>query len=177
MKPEGYELEVTKSGIRLTAASQTGIYYGRQTLLQLMTPKGVPCVKIQDEPRFAYRGLHLDVSRHFFPKEEVIKLFEAMASYQLNTLHLHLVDGGGWRIQIDKYPKLTELASYRTESDWLKWWDGQDRKHVPENTPGAYGGYYTKEDIREIVAFAAEHHSTVLPEIECPGHSDEVFVA
>ena len=177
MKPEGYELEVTKSGIRLTAASQTGIYYGRQTLLQLMTPKGVPCVKIQDEPRFAYRGLHLDVSRHFFPKEEVMKLLEVMASYKLNTLHLHLVDGGGWRIQIDKYQKLTELASYRTESDWLKWWDGKDRKHVPENTPGAYGGYYTKEDIREIVAFAAEHHITVLPEIEFPGHSDEVFVA
>ncbi|MGM9760459.1 MAG: family 20 glycosylhydrolase [Parabacteroides sp.] len=177
MNPEGYELEVSDQGIRLTAATETGLFYGKQTLLQLMTPQGIPHVKIQDAPRFAYRGLHLDVSRHFFPKEEVLKLLDVMSSYKLNTLHLHLVDGGGWRIQIDKYPKLTELASHRTESDWLKWWDGKDRKHVPADTEHAYGGYYTKEDIREIVNYATERHINVLPEIEFPGHSDEVFVA
>ena len=110
--------------------------------------------------------MHLDVSRHFFPKEEVFKLLDVMSFYKLNNLHLHLTDAGGWRIQMDKYPKLTTDAAFRTESDWRKWWDGKDRKYLPEGTPGAYGGYYTKDDIRAIVAYAASKHINVLPEIE-----------
>lgn len=175
--PEGYELVVSKNGIDLKGGSEAGIFYGKQTLLQLLTSEGVPYVRIKDEPRFKYRGLHLDVSRHFFSKEEVMKLLDVMAGYKFNTLHLHLVDGGGWRIQIDKYPKLVTDAAFRTESDWLKWWDGKDRGFVEQGTPGAYGGFYTKEDIREMVAYASERHITILPEIEFPGHSDEVFVA
>ncbi|WP_165156910.1 beta-N-acetylhexosaminidase [Parabacteroides sp. ZJ-118] len=175
--PEGYALSVTKKGIELRAASKSGWFYGEQTLRQLYTPKGIPCVLIQDNPRFPYRGLHLDVSRHFFPKEEVMKLLNVMSYYKLNTLHLHLTDAGGWRIQIDKYPKLTTDVAFRTESDWLKWWDGKDRKYLPEGTPGAYGGYFTKEDIREIVDYAMARHIHIIPEIEFPGHSDEVFVA
>lgn len=175
--PEGYELKVTANGVDLRAGSEAGLFYGKQTLRQLVTPEGVPFVSIQDAPRFPYRGLHLDVSRHFFPKEEVMKLMDVMAFYKLNTLHFHLTDAGGWRLQMDTYPKLTTDAAFRTESDWQKWWDGKDRRYVPEGTPGAYGGYYTKEDIREMVAYAAERHITVLPEIEFPGHSDEVLAA
>lgn len=175
--PEGYKLEVTDKGIELRAASESGLFYGERTLRQLYTPKGIPCVLIEDSPRFPYRGLHLDVSRHFFPKEEVMKLLDVMSYYKLNTLHMHLTDAGGWRIQIDKYPGLTTDVAFRTESDWQKWWDGKDRKYLPEGTPGAYGGYYTKDDIREIVDYAIAKHIDVIPEIEFPGHSDEVFVA
>lgn len=175
--PEGYELKVTDKGIELKAASQSGLFYGEQTLRQLYTPKGIPCVLIEDGPRFPYRGLHLDVSRHFFPKEEVMKLLDVMSYYKLNTLHMHLTDAGGWRIQMDKYPELTKDVAFRTESDWQKWWDGKDRKYLPEGTPGAYGGYYTKDDIREIVDYAIAKHIDIIPEIEFPGHSDEVFVA
>lgn len=175
--PEGYALDVTEKGIELRAASKSGLFYGEQTLRQLYTSKGIPCVSIQDNPRFPYRGLHLDVSRHFFPKEEVMKLLNVMSYYKLNTLHMHLTDAGGWRIQMDKYPKLTTDVAFRTESDWQKWWDGKDRKYLPEGTPGAYGGYFTKEDIREIVDYATARHINIIPEIEFPGHSDEVFVA
>ena len=175
--PEGYALDVTEKGIELRAASKSGLFYGEQTLRQLYTSKGIPCVSIQDNPRFPYRGLHLDVSRHFFPKEEVMKLWNVMSYYKLNTLHMHLTDAGGWRIQMDKYPKLTTDVAFRTESDWQKWWDGKDRKYLPEGTPGAYGGYFTKEDIREIVDYATARHINIIPEIEFPGHSDEVFVA
>ena len=175
--PEGYALNVTKKGIELRAASKSGLFYGEQTLRQLYTSKGIPCVSIQDNPRFPYRGLHLDVSRHFFPKEEVMKLLNVMSYYKLNTLHMHLTDAGGWRIQMDKYPKLTTDVAFRTESDWQKWWDGKDRKYLPEGTPGAYGGYFTKEDIREVVDYATARHINIIPEIEFPGHSDEVFVA
>ena len=175
---EGYQLAINGQGVQLTAHTEAGLYYGKQTLRQLLTDEGLPYVQIADGPRFPYRGLHLDVSRHFFTKEEVKKIMRAMAYYKLNRLHLHLTDAAGWRIQIDKYPKLTTDASFRTESDWRKWWDsGTDRKYLKEGTPGAYGGYYTKEDIRELVAYAAEHHITLIPEIEFPGHSEEVFAA
>lgn len=174
---EGYKLEVTAKGIDLNAGTEDGLFYGMQTLRQLYADGSVPCVSVTDNPRFKYRGLHLDVSRHFFAKEEVMKLLDVMSSYKLNTLHLHLTDAGGWRIQMDKYPKLTSETAFRTESDWRKWWDGHDRRYLPEGTPGAYGGYYTKEDIRQIVGHAAERHIRVIPEIEFPGHSEEVLVA
>ena len=173
---EGYGLEVRSDGIRITAADSAGLFYARQTLLQLLTAKGIPCVKITDNPRFGYRGIHLDVSRHFFAKEEVFKILDEMARYKLNVFHLHLTDNGGWRIQIDRYPLLTRLGAFRTEADWLKWWEFGDRRYVPEGTPGAYGGYYTKDDIRQIVAYAAARYIEVIPEIEFPAHSDEVFI-
>lgn len=175
---EGYQLEIDEAGVRLTAKTETGLFYGKQTLLQLLTPNGLPYVKINDHPRFPYRGLHLDVSRHFFNKEEVKKLMNVMSYYKLNTLHLHLTDAGGWRLQIDKYPKLTQEGAFRTQSDWREWWDnGKDRQYLKEGTEGAYGGYYTKDDIRDMLAYAAEKHITIIPEIEFPAHSDEVFVA
>lgn len=175
---EGYQLEIDEAGVRLTAKTETGLFYGKQTLLQLLTPNGLPYVKINDQPRFLYRGLHLDVSRHFFDKEEVKKLMNVMSYYKLNTLHLHLTDAGGWRLQIDKYPKLTQEGAFRTQSDWREWWDnGKDRQYLKEGTEGAYGGYYTKDDIRDMLAYAAEKHITIIPEIEFPAHSDEVFVA
>lgn len=175
---EGYQLEIDEAGVRLTAKTETGLFYGKQTLLQLLTPNGLPYVKINDQPRFPYRGLHLDVSRHFFNKEEVKKLMNVMSYYKLNTLHLHLTDAGGWRLQIDKYPKLTQEGAFRTQSDWREWWDnGKDRQYLKEGTEGAYGGYYTKDDIRDMLAYAAEKHITIVPEIEFPAHSDEVFVA
>lgn len=175
---EGYQLEIDEAGVRLVAKTETGLFYGKQTLLQLLTPNGLPYVKINDQPRFPYRGLHLDVSRHFFDKEEVKKLMNVMSYYKLNTLHLHLTDAGGWRLQIDKYPKLTQEGAFRTQSDWREWWDnGKDRQYLKEGTEGAYGGYYTKDDIRDILAYAAEKHITIIPEIEFPAHSDEVFVA
>lgn len=174
---EGYTLQVDGKGIVVKAATEAGLFYGQQTLLQLLTPDGIPYVKIEDAPRFPYRGLHLDVSRHIFSEAELLKLIDVMSSYKMNCLHLHLTDAGGWRLQIDKYPKLTSQAAYRTESDWRKWWDGKERKYVPEGTEGAYGGYYTKEQMKKVVAYAAEKHIVVIPEIEFPGHSEEVFAA
>lgn len=174
---EGYRLVVTPRGINLSAGTDAGLFYGQQTLLQLVTDKGVPCVEIEDAPRFPYRGLHLDVSRHMFPVEEIMKLVDVMSSYKMNRLHLHLTDAGGWRMQIDKYPRLTSHGAFRTESDWRLWWDGKDRRYLPEGTEGAYGGYYTKDQLRSIVAHAAEKHVTVIPEVEFPGHSEEVFEA
>ena len=176
LRAEGYRLLVTRKGISLTARDSAGLFYGEQSLRQLASAKGIPCVEITDNPRFAYRGMHLDVSRHFFPKEQVFKILDEMARYKLNKFHFHLTDNGGWRIQIDKYPLLTRLGSHRMEIDWLKWWDFGDKHYVPEGTPGAYGGYFTKEEIRQIVAYAAERHIEVIPEIEFPAHSDEVFV-
>lgn len=174
--PEGYRLEVGSKGITIQAGTDAGFFYARQTLLQLLTPQGIPYMKIEDKPRFGYRGLHLDVSRHFFPKEFILKMLDVMASYKLNTFHWHLTDGAGWRIQIDSYPLLTKEAAFRDQANWQEWWNG-DRRFVTEGTPDAYGGYYTKDDIREVVAYAASKHITVIPEIEMPGHSEEVLVA
>lgn len=175
-KPEAYQLEVNRNGVTVTAGTSTGLFYGLQSLLQLITPQGIPYISIQDEPRFGYRGMHLDVSRNFFPKEFILKMIDLMAFYKLNNFHWHLTDGAGWRIQLDKYPKLTAEASFRDKANWKEWWNG-DRKFVPEGTVGAYGGYYTKADIREVVAYAKSKHINVIPEIEMPGHSEEVFVA
>ena len=173
---ESYSLEVDGKGVTITSGSDKGLFYGAQTLLQLMSKDGIAFASIKDEPRFPYRGYHLDVSRNFFPKEFIIKMLDWMAFYKLNTFHWHLTDGAGWRIEIDAYPKLTSDAAFRPIADWKTWWDG-DRKFVPEGTPGAYGGYYTKKEVREVVAYAASKHITVIPEIEMPGHSEEVFVA
>ena len=173
---EGYGLEVNRSGIKIIAATSAGAFYGKQTLRQLITEQGVRCVSIKDIPRFSYRGIHLDVSRHFFKKEEILKILDEMGRYKFNNFHFHLTDNGGWRIQIDRYPLLTELGSYRVKKDWDEWWKMDKRLFCSKDDPGAYGGFFTKDDIREIVAYAAERYINVIPEIEFPAHSDAVFV-
>lgn len=179
--PESYTLSVTPERIRIQATSGAGLFYGIQTLLQLSVSSGtgvitVSAVEVQDTPRFAYRGLMLDVSRHFFTKEFVKKQIDVLAYYKINRLHLHLTDAAGWRIEIKKYPLLTEFAAWRTDANWKKWWNG-DRKYVRFDEPGASGGYYTQDDIREIVEYARQHFITVIPEIEMPAHSEEVLAA
>jgi len=176
---ESYRLEVSPAGIRVEARHEKGHFYGLQTLAQLMkvSRSGVmriPSVRIADSPRFAYRGLMLDVSRHFYPKAFILKQLDAMARYKLNTLHLHLTDAAGWRLQIDRYPLLTEVAAWRTHREWKPWWNG-DRNYLHRDTPGAQGGFYSKDDMREIIRYAAERHITIIPEIEMPGHSEEVL--
>ena len=136
----------------------------------------IKCCTITDCPRFAYRGLHFDVSRHFRSKEFLMKQIDAMALLKLNTMHLHLTDAAGWRLQIDSYPRLTEFAAWRPWQKWTDWWDS-DRTYCEQNDPRAYGGFYSKEDIREIIAYATARHINVVPEIEMPGHSEEVLAA
>lgn len=172
---EGYKLEVTPKKVQITAATAQGLFYGVQSLLQLQKNGKIQCVSITDEPRFRYRGLMLDCSRHFFGKDFILKQIREMAHYKLNRLHLHLVDAAAWRLQIDQYPELTQQTAFRMEDDWTKWWVNRDRRYVPEGTPGAKGGYLTKADVREILALAEQNYITVLPEIEMPGHSEEVM--
>lgn len=178
--PESYTLSVTPRRIIIRSTSGAGLFYGMQTLLQLLTPSGtgysVASVEIEDTPRFAYRGFMLDVSRHFFSKEFVKKQIDALAFYKINRLHLHLTDAAGWRIEISKYPLLTDFAAWRTEPNWKKWWNG-GREYVRFDEPGASGGYYTQKDICEILEYARQHYMTVIPEIEMPSHSEEVLAA
>lgn len=173
---EGYRLAVRPEGIEIGSRGAAGLFYGWQTLLQLHAyyDGRIPAREIVDEPRFAWRGLHLDVSRHFFDKEFVCKQLRMMSSLKLNRLHLHLTDGAGWRIEIDRFPLLTEVAAWRVGATWKEWWMG-DRSYCRRDDPRAAGGYYTKEEIREIVACADSLHITVVPEIEFPGHSEEVL--
>lgn len=173
---EGYCLLVRPEGVTVRSRGTAGLFYGLQTFLQLHAQYGtrIPAREITDAPRFAYRGLHLDVSRHFFDKEFVKKQLRMMASLKLNRLHWHLTDGAGWRIEIDHYPLLTSVAAWRRGATWQEWQAG-GRRYCRFDEPGASGGYYTKADIREVVAFADSLHITVIPEIELPGHSDEVL--
>ena len=174
---EAYRIEIDKKGVRLSANTETGIFYGLQTLLQLLNNgdnKTLPALTINDSPRFPYRGLHLDVSRHFFDKEFVKKQLNAMAYFKTNRLHWHLTDGAGWRIEIKKYPRLTSFAAWRPFDKLNDWWVG-GRTFCEQDDPRAVGGYYTQDDIREVVAYAAERHITIIPEIEMPGHSEEVL--
>ena len=181
--PEGYSMEVTPAHILIRSTTDTGLFYGLQTLMQLAQPADgtsleVASVKIEDAPRFDYRGLMIDVSRHFRSKEFVKKQIDAMARYKLNRLHLHLTDAAGWRIEIKKYPRLTDFAAWRPEANWKKWWFADNgRKYCNESDPKAQGGYYTQEDIRELVEYASERHITIIPEIEMPAHSEEVLAA
>ena len=179
--PESYTLSVTSQRIEIRATSGAGLFYGMQTLLQLMQPAStgsysVPSVEIEDTPRFAYRGLMLDVSRHFSTQEFIKKQIDALAYYKINRLHLHLTDAAGWRLEIKKYPLLTDFAAWRTDPTWKKWWNG-GRKYLRYDEPGASGGYYTQDDIREILEYARQHYITMIPEIEMPSHSEEVLAA
>jgi hexosaminidase len=179
--PESYTLSVTPQQILIRATSGAGLFYGMQTLLQLAQPSGagsysIASVEIEDTPRFAYRGLMLDVSRHFSTKEFIKKQIDALAYYKINRLHLHLTDAAGWRLEIKKYPLLTEFAAWRTDPTWKQWWNG-GRKYLRFDASGAHGGYYTQDDIREILQYARQHYITVIPEIEMPSHSEEVLAA
>jgi len=183
---EGYVLEVNKNKILIKANESRGLFYGVQTLLQLMPPEIfsaektekkkwlVPCCKIYDKPRFAWRGMHLDVSRHFFPKEFIKRYIDLIAMHKMNTFHWHLTDDNGWRIEIKEYPKLTEISAWRVNREDMPW------REVTPPEPGekaTYGGFYTQEEIKEIVAYASERQITIIPEIEMPGHTSEVFAA
>lgn len=181
---QGYELEVTPKGITIQALTPTGLFYGLQTVRQLEKDGQIACVKVKDTPRFAYRGLMIDCSRHFWSKDEIKKQLDAMAYFKLDRFHWHLTDGGGWRMEVKQYPLLTEETAYRTESDWTKWWNGKNRQYSPDpirlvcwKGMNIHGGYYTQDDIKEIVDYAAARHITIIPEIEMPGHSDEVVYA
>ena len=166
VNPEGYTLDVTPQGVRVAARDEAGLFYGAITLWQLLTPAHgtgdvkVAAVHIRDEPRFAWRGLMLDSARHFQSPDEVRTIIDQMAQHKLNVLHWHLTDDQGWRIEIKRYPELTGIGAWRTPPR-----AGQDGE------PARYGGFYTQDDIRAIVAYAAERHITVVPEIDMPGHA------
>lgn len=174
-KAEGYVLNINKEGVSVEANTAAGLYYGLQTLRQHIDDRGrLQAVRIEDAPRFAWRGLMLDVSRHFFDKEFVKKQIVLMARYKLNTLHLHLTDAAGWRIEVPGYPRLTEMGAWRTDSVWKTWWNADRRYSTAEK---GYGGYYTEADIREMVDFARRHFVTIVPEIEMPAHSEAALTA
>ncbi|MDB2385018.1 family 20 glycosylhydrolase [Polaribacter sp.] len=182
---EGYELEVTKEVIKISASSDAGFFYGLQTLKQLFPPSffgkevikdvvfQIPTVSIKDKPNLKWRGYMLDVSRHFFDKEQIKEVLDFMSAIKLNRFHWHLSDDQGWRIEIKKYPKLTEVGAWRvdyniTDEAKSNWWGRPVQK---EGEKATYGGFYTQEDIKEIVAYAKERQIEIIPEIDMPGHS------
>ena len=184
--PEGYRLEVTPRRVTIRAAAPAGVFYGIQTLRQLLPSDNlrkapvrriewtIPCVSIEDRPRFAWRGMMMDTSRHFMPKEFVEKFIDLLAFHKLNTFHWHLTDDQGWRLEIHRYPRLTEIGAWRKETVV-----GRPAKSSTDNAYDheRHGGYYTQDDVREIVAYARERFVTVVPEIEMPGHSQAAIAA
>ncbi|MBL7743930.1 MAG: family 20 glycosylhydrolase [Chitinophagaceae bacterium] len=176
---EGYQLKVTANGVSLTAADPSGIFYGVQTLLQLLPREivgkpaakknewAIPVVTIDDRPRFGWRGLMLDVARHFFTKDQVKEYIDEMVKYKFNLLHLHLTDDQGWRIEIKSLPKLTEVGAWRADKTGTF---GRFSPPLPDE-PKTYGGFYTQDDIKEIVQYAKDRFINILPEIDVPGHS------
>lgn len=182
---EGYTLESSAAGVKVAANKPAGLFYGLQSLLQLLPKEieskvavkgikwSVPGVKVLDYPRFGWRGLMLDVSRHFFSKADVKRYIDNMVRYKFNTLHWHLTDDNGWRIEIKSLPKLTEVGAWRVARD------GRfgDRKEPQEGEPTPYGGFYTQEDIKEIVKYADERGVTIVPEVDIPGHSMAAIAA
>ncbi|MCL2246044.1 MAG: beta-N-acetylhexosaminidase [Lentimicrobiaceae bacterium] len=184
---EGYRLMVSKKKIRVEANANTGLVFAWQTIYQLwedmvdaedsitvVSNVVIPCVKIVDVPRFAWRGVHLDVSRHFFDVEFVKKYIDVLSMYKFNVFHWHLTDDHGWRIQIDKYPKLTEIGAWRPERPDSEWRTPQPNR---SGEPMTYGGFYTKDEIREVVAYAAARGINVMPEIELPGHCSAILAS
>jgi hexosaminidase len=177
LHPEGYSLTITPQQI-IIAGKGAGLFYGIQTLIQLMPANSgatvqLPCVQIQDYPRFGYRGLMLDVCRHFFSVEFIKKYIDLMAAYKLNNFHWHLTDDQGWRIEIKKYPRLTQIGSQRAQTLIGNFHDRTPQQF--DNTP--YGGYYTQDQIREVVKYAADRYINIVPEIEMPGHSEAALAA
>ena len=170
---EGYRIDISARRAQLSAGDDAGLFYGLQTLLQLADERGnLPYVSIEDHPRYRYRGLHLDVCRHFFPVRFIKHYLDWMASCKLNTFHWHLTDDQGWRIEIKRYPRLTEIGGYRTRTQI-----GGFHEDPITYEQGRYGGYYTQDEIREVVAYAAKRHIAVIPEIEMPGHATAALAA
>ncbi|MCX6286267.1 MAG: family 20 glycosylhydrolase [Bacteroidetes bacterium] len=187
IQPEGYILNISPDRIVIEAVCGSGLFYGMQSLIQLLQPEiysgrngsanphyTIPCLEIKDHPRFAYRGMHLDVSRHFFPKEFIKQYIDLIAMYKMNVFHWHLTDDNGWRIEIKKYPKLTSIAAWRVDRENDPWTQRAPQKPGENAT---YGGFYTQDDIREIVQYAARRYVSIIPEIEMPAHSVEVLAA
>lgn len=169
---EGYRLTVDSAGVVITARTEAGAFYARQTLRQLVRADGtVPRVVIEDAPRFRWRGMHLDVGRHIYPVEFIKRYIDLLARYKLNTFHWHLTEDQGWRLEIKAYPRLTEVGSCRRETVVARNFD----PYVGDGIP--YCGFYTQEEVRDVVRYAAERHVTVVPEIEMPGHSVAALAA
>ncbi|MFG3038387.1 beta-N-acetylhexosaminidase [Streptomyces sp. NPDC048330] len=184
--PEGYRLStdgsVADAAVLVEGGGPAGVFWGAQTLRQLLGPDAyrkapvqdggwaLPPLTVEDGPRFGWRGLLLDVSRHFTPKDDVLRQLDLLAAHKLNVFHFHLTDDQGWRIEIKRHPRLTEVGSWRARTKW-----GHRASPLWTETP--YGGFYTQDDIREIVAYAAERHITVVPEIDLPGHSQAAIAA
>ena len=168
--PGEYELKISPKSITITAADDDGEFYAKQTLRQLlMNDRQISCATIKDWPRFQYRAFMLDPGRCYYSVDFIKRHLDAMALMKMNVLHLHLTENNGWRLQIDKWPLLTEKTAWRLGKD-IDEWMKLGCKFVPEGTPGAVGGFYTKEDIREIVRYASELHIDVIPEIDVPSH-------
>lgn len=173
---EGYELKVKKEGIEILANAEAGIFYGMQSLKQLLLDADgkIPGCEIIDYPRFKWRGLMLDVSRHFFTVEEVKSFIDQMSAYKFNVFHWHLTDDNGWRIEIKSLPKLTEVGGWRVERHGKF---GSGRKEPDPGEPTPYGGYYTQEEIKEVIQYAQERNIRIVPEIDVPGHSMALLAA
>lgn len=175
---EAYLLDVSGKGITIRAAKPAGALYAMQTLRQMtenFRNREIRCCTVKDSPRFGYRGMMVDVSRHFRSKEFLMKQIDAMALLKLNRMHLHLTDDAGWRLESEAYPRLTEYTAWRPYRKWSDWTEngGQYCGEVP----GAYGGCYTREDMKEVIAYASARNIEIVPEIEMPGHSREVTTA
>jgi len=176
-KRESYQLDITKTGVVIKGNSYQGAFYGIQSLQQMLSPKSqinMPTLNftaIKDEPEFGWRGMMLDVSRHFLTKDSVKKVIDILAMHKMNKFHWHLVDGIGWRIQIDKYPELTKKGAWRKVKENNSPWENFEATYN-DGKGEVYGGFYSKDDIKEIVAYAADRYIDVIPEIEMPGHSE-----
>lgn len=181
LAPEAYKIEVKRDGVQIAASSLNGFVYAVQTFKQLLPAEiwggesnpdadwSIRRMSVYDYPRFAYRGMHLDCSRHFFPLEEVYRYIDILAMHKLNRLHWHLTDDQGWRIEIKKYPRITEVGAWR--SGTMVGHDFSSNDHIP------YGGYYTQDELRDVVAYAAQRGITIIPEIDLPGHMQAVLAA
>ncbi|SKB26079.1 hexosaminidase [Parapedobacter luteus] len=178
LAPDAYRLLIDTSGITITAHQPAAMRYGILTLMQLAytLPNGgvLPAMLIEDKPRFGYRGLHLDVSGHFYPVSFLKKFIDIMALYKFNSFHWHLAGGPGWRLEIKRYPELTQKAAWRTHTRWKDWWQ-KGRRYLPAGHPNASGGYYTQDEARDLVAYAKRKGITIVPEIDVLGHADEVL--
>ncbi|WP_250636625.1 beta-N-acetylhexosaminidase [Pedobacter sp. PACM 27299] len=177
---EGYTLLVNKEGIQIAANGRAGIVYGMQSIFQTLpqiqtnAKLQIPGMEITDYPRFKWRGMHLDVARHFFSADMVKEYIDLMAAYKINTFHWHLVDDQGWRIEIKKYPALTDVGAWRVDQNKRVW---SSRPLAKPGETATYGGYYTQKQIKEIIEYAAIRNVTIVPEIEMPGHVASAIAA
>ena len=187
LKSEAYTLQVSPKEIIIEASDAKGFFYALQTIRQLLPASiekeevsdkkvkwSIPAVSIQDEPRFGYRALLLDASRFFIPKENVLRIIDCMAMLKINTLHFHLTDDNGWRVEIKKYPRLTEVGAWRVNRMDVPFYF---RRNAEPGEPTPIGGFYTQEDIKEMVSYAADRQIEIIPEIDMPAHSNAALAA